>query len=47
MGRSSDGIRQLRGEFLAELNAPLIERIDVPKDALHVYLVLVKRNQLA
>ena len=36
----------LRQDF-AELDAPLIERIDVPEDTLSKYRVLVKRDQLA
>ena len=38
-----DSLRQ----NLAELHAPLIERIDVPDDALREDAVLVKRDQLA
>ena len=36
----------LRQDF-AELDAPLIERIDVPEDTLSKHRVLVKRDQLA
>src|ERR1039458_8089734 len=35
------------GEHLAQLDAPLIERINVPNRALREYAVLVKRDQLA
>ena len=34
-------------ELLAELHAPLVERIDAPDDALDEDLVLVERDQLA
>ncbi len=34
-------------EFLAELDAPLIERIYAPDDALHKHLVLIESNELA
>src|SRR5690606_32527723 len=34
-------------ELLAELDAPLIERIDVPDDALGEHLVLVEGEELA
>src|ERR1039458_10534018 len=33
------------GEHLAQLDAPLIERINVPNRALREYAVLVKRDQ--
>ena len=46
-GRGHDGARELRGELLAELHAPLIERVHVPDHALHVDLVLVERDELA
>ena len=36
----------LRQDF-AELDAPLVERIDVPDDALGEHAVLVQRDQLA
>jgi len=32
-------------DFLAELDAELVERIDTPNEALHVDLVLVERDQ--
>ena len=35
------------GELLAELNAPLIEAVDVPDDALDENLVLVHRDESA
>src|SRR5262245_57240093 len=35
------------GEHLAELDAPLVERVDVPDRALHEHLVLVQRDQRA
>lgn len=35
------------GDALAELYAPLIERVDVPDHALYEYLVLIKRNKRA
>lgn len=35
----------LCGETLSELNAPLIEGVDVPNSTLHKGLVLIKRNQ--
>src|SRR5438876_9588813 len=38
--------RKLLGEPLAELNAPLIERIDAPDDALREHAVLVERDEL-
>jgi len=38
---------QLLGEFLAELHAPLVERVDAPDDALRKNLVLVQGDQLA
>ena len=39
--------RPHRGQLLAELDAPLVERIDVPDDALHKDLVLVHGDQRA
>ena len=33
------------GQNLAQLDAPLVEREDVPDDALREYLVLVERDQ--
>src|SRR5437763_17215076 len=38
--------RKLLGEPLAELNAPLIEGIDAPDDALREHAVLVERDEL-
>ena len=35
------------GKMLAELNAPLVERIDIPDDTLHEYLVLIEGDQRA
>jgi len=35
------------GQRLAQLHAPLVERIDVPDHALHEYAVLVQRDQCA
>src|SRR3984885_5885936 len=37
--------RQLLGELLAELDAPLVEGIDAPRDALREYAVLVERDE--
>src|SRR4051812_43314047 len=39
--------QDLRSELLAELDAPLIEAVDVPDDALDEDLVLVQRDQRA
>ena len=39
--------QQPRRERLAELHAPLVERVDVPDRALHEHLVLVERDQHA
>ena len=36
-----------RGELLAQLDAPLVERVDVPDRALREHLVLVDRDELA
>ena len=33
------------GQFLAKLDAPLVERVDVPDDPLHEDLVLVERDE--
>src|SRR5438874_10326841 len=38
--------RKLLGQPLAEFNAPLIERIDAPDDALREHTVLVERDEL-
>src|SRR5437667_11799849 len=35
------------GEHLAQLDAPLIERVDVPDDALGEHAVLVERDELS
>src|SRR3954454_20062404 len=35
------------GEDLAQLDAPLVEGVDVPDGALYEHLVLVQRDQLA
>ena len=35
------------GQHLAQFDAPLVERVDVPDDALREDAVLVKRDQLA
>ena len=35
------------GQHLAELDAPLVERVDVPDRALGEHAVLVERDQLA
>src|SRR5690242_10867918 len=35
------------GELLPQLDAPLVERIDVPDDTLRVDAVLVERDELA
>ena len=43
---SSSG-RILPRELLAQLDAPLVERVDVPDRALHEHLVLVERDDLA
>ena len=40
-----DDWRQTVGEFLAKLDAPLIEGIDVPDHRLNEDLVLVKRDE--
>src|SRR5262245_22359913 len=37
--------RERSGELLAELDAPLVERVDVPDHALYEYLVLVPCDQ--
>ena len=43
---SSFSFRQdLVGQFLAELDAELVEAVDVPYHALREYLVLVQGNQ--
>src|SRR5688572_15781907 len=39
--------RNLSRQPLPKLYAPLIERVHVPDDALHVDLVLVQRDELA
>src|SRR5437870_13619470 len=39
--------RNARGQLLAELDAPLIERVDVPDDTLGKNAVLVQRHELA
>ena len=52
-GRISDPHRRLTagvdrtGQLLAQLDAPLVERVDVPDHALHEHLVLVQRDQPA
>src|ERR1700731_1589797 len=46
-GRILHGRRQLLGELLAELHAPLIERVDAPYDALREHAVLVERGEPA
>src|SRR5437879_2214746 len=38
--------RKLLGESLAELNAPLVERVDAPDNALREHTVLVERDEL-
>src|SRR5438270_4812242 len=38
--------RKLLGEPLAELDAPLVERVDAPDDALREHAVLIKRDEL-
>ena len=35
------------GQHLAQLDAPLVERVDVPDDALGEHAVLVERDELA
>src|SRR4051812_31500714 len=54
VGLREGSVRRLRrsrkhlcGQLLAVLNAPLVETVDVPDDALHENLVLVQRNQAA
>src|SRR5690606_1121928 len=42
-----DDAVEFRREPLPELDAPLIERVHVPDDALHEDLVLVERDELA
>jgi len=42
----TDRTGELRRQLLAELDTPLIERVDVPDDALHEHLVLVERDEL-
>ena len=39
--------QDLLGERLAELDAPLVVRVDVPDDPLHEDLVLVHRDERA
>src|SRR4029077_12403995 len=39
--------RQLLGELLAKLHAPLVERVDAPYDALREHAVLVERDEPA
>src|SRR4051794_8077249 len=38
---------ELRGELLAQLDAPLVERVDVPDRGFREHLVLVERDQAA
>src|SRR5580693_2102614 len=45
--RLRDDRREARSEFLAELDAPLIERIDVPDRRLDKHLVLIDRDEAA
>src|SRR2546426_12397738 len=35
------------GQYLAQLDSPLIERVDVPDDALGEHAVLVERDELS
>src|SRR5580700_10736314 len=46
-GRVLHRRRQLLGELLAELHAPLIERVDAPYDALREHAVFVERDEPA
>ena len=39
--------KQVLRELLAELDAPLVEAVDVPDHALSEYLVLIQRDQAA
>src|SRR3984893_14309783 len=46
-GRILHGGRELLGELLTELHAPLVERVDAPYDALREHAVLVERDEPA
>ena len=37
--------REARGQLLAQFDAPLVERVDVPDSALCKHLVLIKRDE--
>lgn len=39
-------VGEARCDFLAELNAPLVERVDTPDDTFDEYFVLIERNEL-
>ena len=43
-GIGDDG-RQAQGEFLAELDAPLIKRVNIPNSAFREHLMLVKGDE--